>query len=143
VSELQEATIRGKAVTGGLPASRTIKHAALAEALARMKFGQWTESREKVPPSLTKEDHPFFILATDQDVVALKECVDWALQLVNDERLSEIHKFVTQEIIAWVDAMLGYNFGFAKKPETLWPTPAECREEVLRRLRILKALAEP
>lgn len=139
---LQEATVRGKAVTGGLPVPSDLRRAALALSLARMKFGPWTESRVKVEPAMTKDNNPFFVVATDQDVVELQESVNWALRLVHDEKLVEIRRFLTDEIVRWSDAITGFNFGFYER-QTLLPTPAECREEILRRLRILKALAEP
>lgn len=78
--ELVGATVRGKAVTAGLPATLSVKHAHTALQLALSRY-RHDSNRVKVEPKLTVEtENPFFIVATDGDPEKLREAVDSALQ---------------------------------------------------------------
>jgi hypothetical protein len=91
-TQLQEATARGKAVTGGLPKTFNVEHMRRVLALTQLRFtGENRHSRVKVYPTLSKDGNPFFVIATDNDVEELRGVVTTALREIVEieEKASE------------------------------------------------------
>lgn len=79
--ELQMCSVDGRAITAGFPRGRTVDQIIQVVDLVLSRLGeQEVPARVKVPPKLTGNGHPFFILSTDVEYVGrVEDAVNQAL----------------------------------------------------------------
>ena len=122
---IQEATVRGRSITGGYPADGrfTVEDVRVAHGLA---IAMLADRRVKtgVQPGLTKNGNPFFVLAVEDESGAqdfakvVGDIVTRALRIVAEddaESARQLYARVLDSILRLADARLQGAYGFAEE----------------------------
>lgn len=126
---IQEATVRGRSITGGYPAEErySVEDVKFAHQLALAMLAD-RRVKTSVRPGVTKNGNPFFVLAVEDEPGAqdfakiVGEMVTRALRIAAEEDASsarELYALAVENILLSCDARLAGAYGLAPDDETL------------------------
>lgn len=126
---IQEATVRGRSITGGYPAEEryTVEDVKFAHKLALAMLAD-RRVKTSVRPGVTKNGNPFFVLAVEDEPGAqdfakvVGEMVTRALRIAAEPDASsgrELYALAIKNILFYADARLAGAYGIAPEGETI------------------------